>query len=453
MDPVLWLLLVVMVILSWLKINQWLFNDFLSPFNLLLPAWVLPLLLKLLRLSQAERPWRDETILMIGWATLSLGVVSLAPAFLLRSKRNFWQGQVWRNLATLLQRRGVTVVLSLWFAIRAVAVIYNEFVTNPVGIPIITYLRNPDISRDPYWQWKGESLWFLSIPVFTLTPVFYLKFKIATSRGRKLLFLGAASFYPLVELVKMSRSECIYALSSIALMEYYYRRSIQRGRKRNRLGFKTVMWRLVFVGTMATAALFSATLFQQIRANKPMLTSAKSMAMVVDFPEPYASTVVEVYGYFALPFENFSNFVNDYPGGWNLGVGALRPVFSATGWGGTVRGRLENINFDKYLEMLPINTYPFLASIYAEAGWVGILLAPPFYAAVVGFIYLRFRTRPNLEILVLYTTVISYCWLWMFSNQNFTGVQYYLYAAAIWPIHLSLRALRSRRTLPTSAAP
>ena len=453
MNPTYWFIVVLLTVVLWLKVNQWAFDDLMSPFNLLLPAWILPLMLKLLSLSRAERPWEPMTLFLITWVTVALTVTSLvASLFLPRRKSASWD-HVLGKAIELLSRRSFSVYLVLCFAGGAVALVYNEFDTNPVGIPMFTYLNNPDISRDPNWQWKGESLWPLSVPAFTLTPLLYLKFRIVKGWCAKAWYLGLALFYPAVELLKMARSEVIYGLTGIVMMEYYYRKRMNAKVRKPPMDLKNKVRAIVLAALVGFLALVSANQFQQIRATRPMSTFANSLGMEVDLSGPYASMVVEFYAYFALPFENFSNFVNNYSPTAKPGVGGLRPFYSALGMGNVARGRIKEVDFDKYLEILPVNTYPFVVSLYAEFGWLGTMVFPVIYAGALGFLYVRFRSRSRIETMVLYVIFLSYCWVWIFSNQNFTGAQYYLYAVIIYPLMLVYRLIVRRRARTGLRAP
>jgi hypothetical protein len=365
---------------------------------------------------------------MVVWATLALTTISFCGSALLRKNLKNDGGMRFRYVIYELSSRRLSLVMLAMFAIASVAFIYNEFISNPVGIPLITYIADPEISRDPNWQWKWGSFWMLSIPVFAFTALLYLKARTEKRFTKKGLLLVGASFYPVMELLKMSRSDCIYGLTCILFAEYYYRKSLRQSGKKKKTSLRRILQGSAVVALIGGAALVSASVFSEIRGSKPMSAYAEKLGMSVELPDPYASVVVETYGYLALPFENFSNFVNSYPGRENLGVGVLRPIYTALGLGAIPRSELQDIDFDKYLEMLPINTYPFLATIYAESGWIGIMLAPIFYALMINYLYLRFRLAPSITSFSLYSIMASYCWLWMFCNQNFTGLQYYLYA-------------------------
>jgi oligosaccharide repeat unit polymerase len=427
MDPYLWGMLMILVCGVWLLTNRILFNDLFSPFSLLLPAWILPLGLKALGLSLSEKPWALQTQLILAWTTFILTAVSLFTGFVLLQKRGRRHPVTLDKMIQEIGNRRTFAMICGVFFIGSLAFIYNEFITNPVGVPMLTYIQNPDISRDPNWQWKWGPLWPLAIPVCAFTPLLYLRAKIEPRRIWRYSFYGAAAFYPFMQLLKMSRSECLYAIVSVVLVEYYFRRQMSPVVGwRARLG---TFWRKVVLVCLAIGlAVISATFFQQIRGSRPMSSNSATMGMDLDLPEPYLSTLVEIYGYFALPFENFSNFVNGFEPKLHLGVGLLRPAYSVLGKGEIARANMAAIDFDKYLEMLPINTYPFLASIYAEGGWVGVLIAPTVIALFVNLLYFRLRISPSLGSLSAYTMIISYCWLWIFCNSNFTGIQYYLYA-------------------------
>jgi len=443
-----WIPLAAAVTSFWLLLNRWAFRDLMSPFNLLLPAWILPLLLKALHLSSKEQPWSTETILLLAWVTFALAAVSLFFAFLIKPRERSRQVAVFDGARSIARQKLFQGLTLFWFLLGIVSYFYFEFVTNPIGIPILSYLKDPFVSREPLWQWgKDIKLWPLPAMALANVPVLYFISLCETGRLKRALYLSLALIYPLAALAKMSRVDAVTAVASLVLVRYYFKRlcpDAASGTHRRTSLLKRTAYGAALVLIIAGGVIASATVFNEIRGNRTMGDLSRRLGITVDLPEPGRSVVVEVYGYLALPFENLSNFLNEYRGGWNPGVGILRPAYSALQLGQIPRDELDQIDFP--FQLLPINTEPFIAVVYAESGWLGVIVAPILYSAMVNFIYLRFRKRPTFVATMTYiATPIS--WLWIAMNAGFTDIRYYFYL--LYPAFLLLQyvAFGSNRKL------
>jgi oligosaccharide repeat unit polymerase len=425
MNIFLWIFIVAVISFFWLTLNKKLFNDFLSPFNLLLPTWVIPVLLTLLNLSTKEPVWHIDSILMVFYTTVMLAFVSLIPFKFLKKNSKAKDELSFTKMCHLVNSTKFTLLMNALYLFGCISVIYNELITNPLGgAPMIVFLLIPDISRDPGWLWKGD-YWFFSIPVFTLLPFYYIKVKMAANRFKKFFYIGLLIFYPIVGVLKLSRSEIVFSVIGIVLMHHYWKKSKNDGIKKGRLKKNLKVAAIVLI-----IGIISSTFFQQLRGNTESfsdLNDKVDMGFNITIPEPFASLTQEVYTYFAIPFHNLVHFVNNYDGGTHPGVGILRPLYSATAQGSGIQDDLDKVNFDSYLQMFPANTYPFLNLIYVEAGWLGIFLAPIIIAGMVNALYVFFRTKRTFIATSLYFTMISYQWIWLFCNGNFTGIQYYIF--------------------------
>lgn len=425
MNFFLWLLLVGAISFIWLRLNKKLYNDFLSPFNLLLPTWVIPILLCLLNLSTKEPVWHLDSIMMISYTTLMLASISLLPYKFLKSSNAIRGNLRFQRMCMMVNSTRFTVLMNTFYLLACISVIYNELITNPLGgAPMIIFLLIPDISRDPGWLWKGE-YWFFSVPVFTLLPFYYIKVKMAASKIKKISYIFFLFFYPAVAVLKLSRSEIVFSVIGMLLMRHYWK--ISNHQKLKKASFLKRMRPIVIVVLMV---IVSSTFFQQLRGNNggfSDINDKTDMGFNIIIPEPFASVTQEVYSYFAIPFHNFVYFVNNYDGGYYPGVGISRPLYSLSGQGKGVQNDLVKIDFDSYLKMLPANTYPFINLIYAELGWFGILFAPILIAGMVNVLYVFFRLKGTFIATSLYFTMISYQWIWLFCNGNFTGIQFYIF--------------------------
>ena len=214
-----------------------------------------------------------------------------------------------RRIARQKLFQGLTV---FWFRPGIVSYFYFEFVTNPIGIPILSYLKDPNLSRDPLWQWgKDIKLWPLPAMALANVPVLYFISLCETGRLKRALYLSLALIYPLAALAKMSRIDAVTAVISLILVRYYFKRytsdAVSSTLRRPSL-LKRAAYRAALILVIAGASVVSATVFQpQIRGNRTMGDLSGELGITLDLPEPARSVVVEIYGYLALPFENLSD--------------------------------------------------------------------------------------------------------------------------------------------------
>jgi len=438
MNGYLWLLLAGGISFVWLGINKRLVGGFFSPFNLLLPFWVLPVLMCLLGLSSREPAWSPAALAMVIYYTVMLALVSLGIPLLFPERRDATVVGHFLRFTAVVRSRPFTICLLGVFAFALAAAFYNEILSNPDGVALLKFTADPSASRDASWHTKGEGrLWLLSVPVATLGPLVYLRMLLARRLSTKCVLFLLTACYPLIALFKMSRADLFTFCFSCVLVHYWWRREnlMLLARKRLTVATTSPGQRVLLVGVLATVILISGTIFQRIRSDtgsEGVTKFADLTAIQVNLPPPADALVSEMYMYFAIPFHNFARFVELYPLQASPGVGLIRPLYSAALHGDDAKLRLEEIDLDSYLRML-VNTWPIITWNYAEFGYVEVLVAPVIYAAVASGIYVRLRSRPGIIPLVLYCVVIAYQWVWMFSNNNFTGVQFFLYSLFILP--------------------
>jgi hypothetical protein len=398
MDYLLWGLLGVGVVLAWNRANKRLFGDLLSPFNLLLFAWIGPLLLRGFNLSELERPWTIEIVLIFLGVTLGLVSPLIAMQPLIQGHRLAAQRPIFEKTLALFRDWRFIGLMLVCFVVSFSAYIYNDFVTNPVGIPLIALSRDPTIPREAFHRWGRTGgagiVGLLATPVFILTPMFYLAFRASRRWLIRVFLLGLALLYPIMTLLKLSRIELIQAGVSFVLIEYYYRQFLSLRIRPTRFRIlRYSQWAVVAAGLIVGVALFQLA-FQQIRGGftPEDRTVGRLIGYKLDVPDPFYGLAVELYGYFAMPLENFANFYKANPeGGFNPGIGLFRPLLSITGQGRVADAMLEQIDLLDERRLWPVNTYPFITLIHAELGLVGVLVTSVLYAGMVGFFYARFR--------------------------------------------------------------
>jgi len=423
----------------WLRVNKSLFDDRLSPLNLLLFSWVGPLALRTFNLSELERTWSWDFTIIICWVTLCLIVTSVSAVAMMKRRSKSVKYDLWlqtkpvfEKTLALFRNKTFLVLLGLLFVVSFCAYIYNEFITNPIGIPLLTYLNDPTISRDPFHRWGKTNRSFagyLSLPIYPLVPMLYLVFRLSRRRLAQIGWLICAVAYPIMTILKLSRIDFLNALFTIVLAEYYYRRysfSSQPAGPRhtpNRSHRK-----LVFV-TAAILFLLAVSPLARIRGGgTDQAALGRLMGIRLDTTIPLYPAITEAYVYFAMPFENFSNFYQSSKSGFNPGIGFFRPVLSIIGYGWLADEMLDRI--DMNFELLPLNTYPFVTLIYFELGIPGVLICPIVYGLLVSFVYTRFRQRPNFVNVFVYL-MCPFGWLWLFSAAGFTVLALYLEIAFV----------------------
>lgn len=423
---------------GWIRLNRLRFGDPLSPFNLLLFSWAGPLALRAYHLSDLERTWPLDVTLILLWVTAALALPVLAVRLPSGDARDRESRRVFGlTLATF------RTSLFLWllvgcYGLSFAAYIYNEFVTNPIGIPLLSFLRDPTIALGNYHRWGKEegrtiALYF-SLPVQVLVPMLYLGFRANAERTRRWLLLALALAYPTMAALKLSRSDILYSGISILFVEYYHRRFTRTERRRIGLARALRYAALVAITVIALNALLIIRAgFSPVEGGFATLIGLKVHAGVLTSP------LGEVYGYFAMPFENFANIFQRYGGGAELGVGPLRPVLSLTGQSDIAERLMGRLDLENVL-LYPINTYTFLTLTYVELGLVGVVLVPLVYSIGMAALYLWFRRRPTLPAMFVYLTFVP-CWIWLFVTNAFSALSFYLEAAFVVALFVLHRML------------
>lgn len=412
----------------WISVNRAAFGDPLSPFNVLLLGWVGPLALRGLHLSDRERAWPLTTvaIMLSVSALLAFGVLLVRP----RSRAvTPAQRVVFERLLGELRKPSLLFLLAVIYVVSFAAYFYNEFYTNPVGIPVISYLRDPTTALGNYHRWgkeQGRTFGlYLSLPLQVLIPLWYLAYR--ANRGRRYArwFLIFVLAYPIMSLLKLSRSDALAVAISIGLTEHYYRLYADPAR-----AFRFTAGRLARYAALGIGLIVALNSLLLVRAGFD--AGGRGFADLIELRldvGALSSTVGEIYGYVAMPFENFANVLRlDLPGDY-LGVGPTRPFFSLLGQSALAETRMSHLDLDAVL-LFPINTYTFLTLTYVELGLLGVLVVPFVYAIFMGALYRRFRMRPTLASYSLYLTFVP-CWIWLFVTNGFSVLSFYLNAAFI----------------------
>ena len=432
---------------AWLAVNRLMFRDLLSPFALLFAAWIAPLVLQATNLSSLETPWAPRSVALVAWTTVALAGTSLLFGWWFRGRQETTRPQaLFAYSSALLRRPAFLVAFFACWAIAFGAYLYAEFITNPVGVPLLAVVRGEALPTDAIHRWGKDTRWAaLTALLFVLTPIAYFASHAnAHRRTLRVVLLVLAVSYPLMGVLKLSRSDVFVGGINLVIAAVYTRRfgGVRTGRR------PILRYALIAVGSLA---LYYAMM--TVRIGGSQVEDLYAEAIGFRGSGPLRGPAAAVYGYTALPFENLHRFLELHD--WKAvhpGVSVTRPFLSVTGQGDLADRLDAGIDYPPPASFAA-GSATFLSAVYAEAGLIGAALVPILYALLVNASYVRMRRRPTIVNLLLYANFV-YPWVWLFFNNGFGVLGIYLNAAFILAIgRLAAEADAGRQTrLVTSPA-
>ena len=404
---------------AWNRLNARLFQDSFSPFHLLFFSWILPLSFRSLSLSELEVPWPPRTLAIIGWVTIALVASSLIPLASIRSYPFNRRRPTFERTSALFRRTDFHILLLLLWSGTFAVYLYAEFLTNPVGVPLLATLQGITVDSQMH-RWGKETKWAAITPLlFVLTPMLYLAARSSRNLLWRMILFSLAAAYPLAAFAKFSRSDVLIAGLNVAVVEYYFRRF-------HALRFQLPKLSLFKWTLLATAAGFFLYGTLRLRAG-----SEAFYARAIGFrwqSGALAEVAAQIYGYAALPFENLHRFLSSYDGSFKPGVSFFRPLLSAISQGDLADQMLSDVDFNTLSAAAGSNT--FVSPLYAEFGLPGVFVVPIIYGVLVSWLYVRFRREPSYINFFLYLNFV-YPWIWLYFNNAFSVLTFYINAGFI----------------------
>ncbi len=416
------------IAVAWQVANARLYRDVLSPLALLGLSWMLPLSLGWLDLSFYERPWEGGTRVLVMWVTASMVAACLLPRLVVPRATDFTsRGPQFAAALAPLGTPRVRAVLIAAFAVAFAAYLYAEFLTNPAGIPVLRILAGQQLHGE-FHRWGKETRWAIITPtLFILCPLLYLASRQAARGPWRWLFLGLALLYPFFGLLKLSRSDVFVSALNLGATAYYLRRHAPA---RRITGRRLVLGAgLALAGTVAAGFILQTTLAARLGSRPAEDTYARAIGFLPQGQGAVHELAAQVYGYLALPFENFRRAFERTEGGFRPGISAFRPLLSAAGQGRLADDMLSTVVFPDPVSSAA-GSSTFLTPIYMELGIAGVLIVPFAYALLMSVLYARFRAAPSLLTYLLYLNFL-YPWAWLYFNNAFSVLTFYLNAMAI----------------------
>jgi hypothetical protein len=431
------LALLVVAGVLWFVINRKLFRDAFSPFSLLFVSWVAPLILQAMNLSTLERPWRFDAAALVAWVTFALIGTCLMASRSVRDSRLPEVRQEFEAMRSMLRSPFFLAPFLICFVLTFAIYLYAEFVTNPAGIPLVTVLRDGRLPSSAAHRWGKDSA-FAAITglLFVLTPAAYLAYRANAGRLMRAPLLAIALLFPVFGVLKLSRSDVFVSAVTLVLAASYWHMFGEQ---------RTGRWRLRRYAAIGIVTLAVYYMMMNLRIGEVGLTEvyARFIAFRLPGEGAFHGFAGAVYGYVGLPFENLHRFIEASDGALRPGISALRPLLSIVGYGNLA----DRLDADV---VYPVAVSPaagaatFLTGVYAEGGKLGAALIPIVYALLLNGLYVRMRARPSLGNVLLYLN-FTYPWLWLFFNNGFGVLSFYINAGFVLIASLVLTELRRPR--------
>lgn len=433
------LLLVPVAALVWYAVNRAIFHDLLSPFSLLFPGWVLPLILQTMNLSAFEKAWTFWPSAAVVWATVALiGTCLIGAVLIPASYPDADRRAYFSELEASLRRPSFLVAFMALYGVVFSVYLYVEFITNPVGIPLIAALEGR-FTSGTYHRWGKDSPWAaISAMLLILTPAAYAAYRANRIRSVRAMLFIATILFPAMAVLKLTRSDIFASAVAVGAVALLFRRFGDRS--------STGRAHVLKLAGVAVVTVVGFYAMMGIRiANVGEIYSTLT-GFRVPGSGPIHGLASVVYGYTALPFDNLGRFLSAHDGSMHLGLSVLRPFLSVSGLGGTADEINAAVEYPTYVSIAAEND-TFLTIVYAELGLIGIAIVPIAYAALMSVLYARMRTRPSLANVLLYVNFV-YPWLWLFFNNGFGVLSIYINGGLAVLLGLLATELRVFSTAP-----
>jgi oligosaccharide repeat unit polymerase len=404
---------------AWNRLNRLLYRDAFSPLNLLFYFWTAPFILSMANLSGLQTGLEPNAILVISLCTLTLLATCLLPALPGAQPRH--------PEAVLHERRQFRVNpvgVLCFYALTLMALYLAEF--SGRDLPLILYLLGDADDSNLHTAGKDSKLQVLAFGIQTASVfVFYLWLN-AKRRLLRLLYLLLAVFVIAIGFLKTSKSDIFIPVLSYAGLIYYHHLARRLARAQQGHRPRTGIPKLYKV--IAALTLLLVVSVTSIRLQGVGQTGGYAGLIEFRYTEqlgPVLSEVVSVlYGYSALGFQNFSNYVNTHPVEFRIGTSLFRPALSAVMMGAVADAMTVPVDAWNVVSDAA-NTGTFLTPLYIEGGLYFCLLGSLLYGLLVNIVYAAFRSRRTAGWMFAYIALL-FPWTWLFFTNAFSVLSIYI---------------------------
>ena len=402
------LLLVVLAWVSWRKVNKRLYNDGFSPFNLLFYFWVAPFLLGFADLSALQTGLDGGALTIILTSTAILVGVSLLPAMLLGPSGAKRPG------TDPTRPTRIRPLLPLAFYALTVLMLYlAEF--RDRDLPLISYVLGGASDSNLHTYGKDSKLQVIAFGIYSAAIFTFQLWLQETRRWRRFFYLSLSLVVIALGVFKASKSDIYIPILSYGCLYYYHLKS------RNR----TIPKAYFAIAGVIALVVVSVT---SIRLEGVGVVGGYSGLIAFEYSDQVGPVLSEiasiVYGYTALGFQNFSNYVVSHPVEIRLGTSLFRPFLSIFMLGSVADA--AGVPVDEWNVVSDAaNTGTILTPLYIEGGFLLCFLGSVLYALFVNVAYFHFRSTRTLRWMFIYTSLL-FPWTWMFFTNAFSTLSIFV---------------------------
>ncbi len=411
----------------WLKTNKKLYNDIVSPFNILYWSWVFPFLLSYFRISGFQSPpalWMEVFVVFI---TLIMVAISLTPA-LLGAERD--HDNILLAFKAFHRSANFRLVLFIFFCVTFGLKAVAEFGDGVV--PLVDYINGTAIDSELHRVGKDSKLQVIGNGLVVAGLFYWFGFLASDKRTEKMICL-LLSVIPIVfGIVKTSKSDIFEVVLYYFIAFYYWRRFS---------GAKVHFARAFVILTILGSGM---ALLTTVRLN---IAEVNLATLMIDakWPEfviyPFDEILSGLYGYTALNFDNLYRFLARSDSGYHFGSSVFRPLFSMLMSGDIPRQMTEGVDMHGFADAA-VGT--FLRDVYFEGGLGLCIFGAILYSAAVNYIYYRLRRGGGSTYFVTYV-FLTFPWAWLVFQNAFGTLSIYINMFyAILLVNIGLWIVKSR---------
>lgn len=415
------ILAIILVRILWSRANAALYDDAFSPLNLMFYFWIAPIILCSARLSGLQHGLGVAALAVISACTLILITTCLLPALYGVGSRRYPLS------AEKLEAGGSTPLLIIGFYFATFTALYfAEFAGH--DLPLIVYLVGQTDDSALHTVGKDSKIQVLAFGLYAAAIFIFYLWLHETQPLRRTCYAGLAVLVVVAGLVKTSKSDVYIPVMSYAALFYYYNKSMRRP-------FPT-RYKVV-----ALAMLLAALVVTSLRLEASGVVGGYSKIIEFKYADELGAAGGEaaaiVYGYTALGFENFSNYIDSHAVVFRPGSSLLRPFLSMMMMGDladSVGVPQETWN----VVSSAANTGTVLTPLYIEGGPTFCMLGMLLYGLFVNGAYLLFRRTSSVRWMFIYVSLL-FPWTWVFFTNAFSVLSTYVNVFYIWLLSIAFR--------------
>lgn len=386
----------------WHRLNQYLYNDAFSPFNLLFYFWVAPFLLSFANLSALQTGTEPNAVGIVVVCTVALALTSLLPAMLIS-----------RSASKELRLEPVSRVRPsgpiVFYFITLLAIYFAEF--RDQDLPLIAYLIGGASDSNLHTFGKDSKLQIIASGIYSAAICIFYFWLHEKRRLRRVIYLSLCLLVIALGLFKASKSDIYIPILSYGGLLYYFHKTEGR----------TLPKSYIFVALTFILVVIFVT---SIRLEGIGLSGGYAGLIEFKYSEQLGPVVSEItsiiYGYMALGFQNFSNYVNTHSVEVRIGTSLFRPVLSIFMMGSIADA--NGVPVDEWNVVSDAaNTGTFLTPLYIEGGFLFCVLGSVIYGLLVNLAYFCFRSARSVRWMLIYTSLL-FPWSCIFFTNAFSAL-------------------------------